>query len=99
MGLELFAAHPADAVTTITVPPGLDVSKLLTRLVDRFGLKLVGGQDELKGKIFRIAHMGYMDELDIIGTISALELLLSEVGWEIQPGRAVTAVQEVFAGD
>ena len=64
--------------------------------MERFGLKLTGGQDELKGKIFRIAHMGYMDELDIIGTISALELVLTELGWKVEPGRAVASAQQVF---
>jgi aspartate aminotransferase-like enzyme len=97
LGLELFAAHPADAVTTVTVPNGLDDSKLLSRLVERFGLRLVGGQDELKGKIFRIAHMGYTDELDIIGTIGALELVIAEIGWKVEPGRAVMATQQAFA--
>jgi aspartate aminotransferase-like enzyme len=97
LGLALFAAQPADAVTAVTVPPGLDVSKLLARLVERFGLKLTGGQDELTGKIFRIAHMGYMDELDIIGTVSALELVLAELGWQVEPGRAVSAAQQALA--
>jgi aspartate aminotransferase-like enzyme len=96
LGLELFAAQPADAVTAVKVPPSLDVAKLLSRLVDRFGLKLTGGQDELKGKIFRIAHMGYTDELDIIGTISALELVLAELGWKKEPGVAVLAAQRVI---
>jgi aspartate aminotransferase-like enzyme len=98
LGLELFAAQPADAVTAITAPAGLDVSKLLARLVERFGLKLTGGQDELKGKIFRIAHMGYMDELDIIGTISALELVLAELNWNVSAGRAVMAAQQALDG-
>jgi aspartate aminotransferase-like enzyme len=97
MGLDLFANQPADAVTAITAPPGLNLSKLLSRLVDRFGLKLAGGQDELEGKIFRIAHMGYMDELDIVGTIAALELVLAELGWKITPGQAVAATQQVLA--
>jgi aspartate aminotransferase-like enzyme len=96
LGLELFAAQPADAVTAVTVPPGLDVSKLLSRLVERFGLKLTGGQDELKGKIFRVAHMGYMDELDMIGTISAIELVLADLGWNVSPGKAVMAAQQAF---
>ncbi len=97
LGLELFAAQPADAVTAVKAPTGVEVSKLLARLVDRFGLKLTGGQDELKGKIFRIAHMGYMDELDIIGTISALELVLAELGWRVSPGQAVAATQRSLA--
>ncbi len=96
LGLDLFSAHPADAVTSVTVPPNLDVSKLLSRLVERFGLKLTGGQDELKGKIFRIAHMGYMDELDIIGTISALEIVLTELNWPVKPGIPVAVAQAVF---
>jgi len=97
LGLELFAQQPADAVTTVTVPRNLDVSKLLARLVERFGIKLVGGQDELKGRIFRIAHMGYMDEFDIMGTISALELVLAELEWKLEPGRAVAETQRVLA--
>ncbi|MBI3465773.1 MAG: alanine--glyoxylate aminotransferase family protein, partial [Planctomycetes bacterium] len=96
LGLELFAVQPADAVTAIKVPIGLDASNLLARLVERFGLKLTGGQDELNGKLFRIAHMGYMDELDIIGVISALELILMEMGWKVEPGRAVAAVQRSY---
>jgi aspartate aminotransferase-like enzyme len=97
MGLELFAAQPADAVTAVKAADGVDVSKLLARLVDRFGLKLTGGQDELKGKIFRIAHMGYMDELDIVATISAIELVLGELGWRLSPGQAVAATQRSLA--
>lgn len=99
LGLELFPAQPADAVTAVKVPAGIDSSKLLARLTERFGVKLTGGQDELKGMIFRIAHMGYMDELDIIGVLSALELVLAELGRKVEPGRAVTAAQRVFAGD
>jgi aspartate aminotransferase-like enzyme len=91
--LELFAAQPADAVTAVTVPSGLNVKTLLARLEERFGVRLTGGQDELEGKIFRVAHMGYMDELDIIGTISALELVLAELKWKVDPGRAVAAAQ------
>jgi aspartate aminotransferase-like enzyme len=96
LGLDLFAAQPADAVTAVKAPPGIDTSKLLARLNDRFGLKLTGGQDELKGKIFRVAHMGYMDELDIIGVISALEQVLADLGWKVESGTAVRATQRVF---
>ena len=97
LGMEVFAARPADVVTSVTVPGGLDLSRMLARLVERFGLKLTGGQDELKGKIFRIAHMGYTDELDVIGTLSALELVLAEIGWKVEPGSAVCDAQRVFA--
>lgn len=93
LGLELFARDPADAVTAVAVPAALNVNQLLARLVERFGIRLAGGQDELKGKLFRIAHMGYIDELDIVATIAALEVVLAEIGWTVSPGAAVAAAQ------
>jgi aspartate aminotransferase-like enzyme len=97
LGLELFARSPADVVTAVRVPPGMDAARLLARLTERFGVRLTGGQDELKGKIFRIAHMGYIDELDIIGTLAALELVLPELGHPVAAGKAVEAAQRVIA--
>src|SRR5262249_37325025 len=62
MGLEVYAARPADGLTAVKIPEGLDGSKFLKRLEGRFGIKVAGGQGDVKGKIFRIAHMGIIDE-------------------------------------
>ncbi len=62
------------------MPEGVDGSAFLKRLESRFGIKVAGGQGHLKGKIFRIAHMGIVDELDILGTLSAIELVLDGAG-------------------
>ena len=56
----------------------------------------VGGQGKLKGQIIRIGHMGYTDELDVISSLAALEMVLSDLGLDIEPGVAVTAAQQVL---
>jgi aspartate aminotransferase-like enzyme len=72
--------------------------QIRSNLSDRFGISTVGGQDKLKGKIIRIGHMGYTDELDVIGTLAALEMALAELGYDVEPGRAITAAQQVLIG-
>jgi len=96
LGLELFAARPADGMTAVRVPAGVDCSAFLNRLENRFGIKLAGGQMQLKGKIFRIAHFGMIDELDILGTLSAIEMTLVELGHAARLGSAVAAASEVI---
>jgi aspartate aminotransferase-like enzyme len=98
LGLELFSARPAEGLTAFCVPDGMKDSVLRNKLYERFGIYTVGGQDRLKGKIVRIGHMGYTDEIDVIGTLAALEMTLAELGFEIEPGRAVTAAQQVLIG-
>jgi aspartate aminotransferase-like enzyme len=97
LGLKLVAARPADSFTAVYVPEGLDGKRLLGRLESRFGVKLAGGQGPLKGKAFRVAHMGIIDELDIIATIAALELVLKEMGHSVVLGSGVAAASRVFA--
>lgn len=99
MGLELFAARPADGLTAITMPEGLDGEVVRKRLQDRFGVTVAGGQQHLKGKILRIAHMGYLDALDVVGVLAALEIVLHEMGQPVQLGQAVAAAQRVLAED
>jgi aspartate aminotransferase-like enzyme len=65
----------------------------LRRLESRFGVKLAGGQDKLKGQIFRIGHFGALDELDVLGTLAALELTLAELGQPVKLGAAVAAAE------
>jgi aspartate aminotransferase-like enzyme len=99
LGLDLVAARPADGMTAVYFPEGLDGKRFLDRLVSRFGIKFAGGQGPLKGRIFRIAHMGMVDELDILSTLAAIELVLAEMGRDVKLGSGVTAASRVFAGE
>ena len=65
LGLELFAAQPIDGLTVVKVPDGIDGVAIVSKLEKQYGVKIAGGQDPLKGKIFRIAHMGYIDQFDV----------------------------------
>jgi aspartate aminotransferase-like enzyme len=98
LGLELFSARPAEGLTAFHIPDGLKESQIRANLTDRFGITTVGGQEKLKGKIIRIGHMGYTDELDVISTLAALEMTLAELGYDVEPGRAITAAQQVLIG-
>ena len=84
-------------MTAAYFPDGVDGKALLDRLVQRFGVKLAGGQGPLKGRIFRIAHMGLVDELDVLSTIAALELVLVELGQDVKLGFGVAAASQVLA--
>ena len=98
LGLELFSSRPAEGLTAFRVPDGLKDGQIRGKLSERFGISTVGGQDKLKGKIIRIGHMGYTDEIDVIGTLAALEMVLAELGFDVEPGRGVTAAQRVLFG-
>ncbi len=98
LGLKIFPNPPAEGLTTITVPDGIDGGALLKKLEKEYGLKLAGGQDNLKGKIIRLAHMGYVDFFDVLAALSGLELALAEMGFKLQPGAGVAAAQRAFAG-
>jgi aspartate aminotransferase-like enzyme len=98
MGLEL--SSPDDdssaVVTAARAPEGVDSDELVLLLRDRHGVTLAPGQGELKGKIFRIGHIGYYDVFDITTALAALELALVELGAEIERGAAVTSALEAF---
>jgi len=97
LGLELLAPGDAsDVVTSIKVPSGIDGQKLVKTMRDTYGVTIAGGQAELKGKIIRIAHMGYIDEFDIILAVACLEKVLSQMGYKFQLGAGVKAAEEVF---
>jgi serine---pyruvate transaminase len=98
MGLENFAEQPNNALTVVTVPAGIDGNELLKNLEKKYGYKLANGQDNLKGKIWRLSHMGYCDAFDIIGALSALELALLDAGFKLEPGAGVAAAQRALAG-
>lgn len=97
MGLELFAARPAEGLTVVKMPANVDSTVLLTKLEKQYGLKLANGQDQLKGKILRLAHMGYIDQFDVLAALAGVELVLREMGHPVEPGVGVTAAQRVFA--
>lgn len=97
MGLELFPTQPAPGLTVFKVPDGLDGVALLTQLEKQYGLKLAGGQDQLKGKIVRLGHMGYIDQFDVLAALSGVELVLREMGFPLEPGSGVAAAQKVWA--
>jgi serine---pyruvate transaminase len=96
LGLELFSTRPAEGLTAFRVPEGLKDTEIRNKLVDRFGITTIGGQGKLKGQIVRIGHMGYLDEIDVVAGLAALEMVLSDLGLDIEPGCAVTAAQQVL---
>jgi aspartate aminotransferase-like enzyme len=98
MGLTLFAERPNNALTVIAVPPGVDGTGVLKALEKRHGYKLADGQDAMKGKIWRLSHMGYADAFDVLGALAALELTLPESGFKLDPGSGVAAFQRSYAG-
>ncbi|MDX6488854.1 MAG: hypothetical protein QOK13_1469 [Gaiellaceae bacterium] len=98
MGLELFSPDEdrAAVVTAIRVPEGVDGLELLLLLRDRHGVTLAPGQGALKGKIFRIGHIGWFDVFDITTALAAVELALTELGADVERGVAVTRALEAF---
>jgi aspartate aminotransferase-like enzyme len=97
LGLKLLAPQsPSPAATGIYLPEGIDADRVLEYLRDQMGVTLAEGQDQLKGKVIRIAHVGYMGAFDVITAIAALEMALRKFGAEIPFGRGVAAAQEVL---
>ena len=97
LGLELYAPDsPSNAVTAVKVPEGIQGGKLKSLFFEKFGITVAGGQDQAKGKIIRIAHLGYYERLDMVMVISALEMLLKEMGYRFELGAGVRAVEEVL---
>jgi serine---pyruvate transaminase len=97
IGLELFAPDAfSDVVTAVKVPAVIDGEKLVKAMRDTYGVTIAGGQSEMKGKIFRFAHMGYIGEFDIITGISCLEKVLLQMNYKFEAGTAVAAAEKVF---
>jgi aspartate aminotransferase-like enzyme len=99
LGLKLFAASsPAAALTAIQSPVGVDSGAIIKEFRESFAAVVANGQGEMKGKLFRIAHLGYYDYLDTIGILAALEQVLATVtGKPVEYGAGVRAAQEVYA--
>jgi aspartate aminotransferase-like enzyme len=97
LGLKLLAPDsPSPAATGIYLPEGIDADQVLEYLRDHMNVTLAEGQDQLKGKVIRIAHVGYMGAFDVVTAIAALEMALRKFGAEIPFGRGVAAAEEVL---
>lgn len=97
IGLSLFAdksVKPSDAVTAVKVPDGIDGGKIPGLMRDRYGVTIAGGQGTMKGKIFRLGHLGYTDKSDIVVELQAMELALKELGYKFEAGKSVAAGQK-----
>src|SRR5579863_10134751 len=98
LGLKLYASAPAAALTAICAPEGIDSGKIVKEFREAFDAVVANGQGEMKGKLFRIAHIGYYDYLDTVGILGALEHVLAKVtDRKVEYGAAVRAAQEVYA--
>ncbi|MFL5941975.1 MAG: pyridoxal-phosphate-dependent aminotransferase family protein [Gaiellaceae bacterium] len=98
LGLELFSPDEdrSAVVTAVRAPSGVDSGDVVSGLRDRFGITIANGQGELKGKIFRLGHIGWFDVFDITTQVAAVELVLADLGAEVERGLAVTAALEAF---
>lgn len=98
LGLELFAkATPSPALTAVVPPPGIDSEAIVAAYSQVHNITIAGGQGEMKGQLFRLGHMGYAAEFDVIVALAALEQVLAELGLPIDFGAALRAAQKVFA--
>ena len=98
LGLKLLSPdNPAPGVTGILVPEGLDSGKLVKFLRDQLGVSVQGGQDQMKGKLVRIGHMGYLSPFDMLIAVGALEMGLRHIGGQFESGAGVAAVQARIA--
>ncbi len=97
IGLELFAKDsPSNAVTAVKVPEGIDGTAIPRMLREDYGITIAGGQSQLKGKIFRIAHLGYAFEWDVMVAVAATEMVLRRLGYDVELGAGVRAAQQTL---
>ena len=96
LGLSLLANLPGDSITAICAPPGVDAEALRKQLLAGHQIRLAGGQNQLKGKIFRISHLGYVSDEDMIETIKALEAVLPQFSHTFEAGKASSQIQEAL---
>jgi len=98
LGLQVFGNPSCNGVTAILVPLDIEGKKLKEKMQNDFGIVVAGGQGKLSGKIIRIAHLGWMDKLDIIVVISALEMSLSQLGHKVELGSGIKAAEKILMG-
>ncbi|MDR0515240.1 MAG: alanine--glyoxylate aminotransferase family protein [Coriobacteriaceae bacterium] len=100
LGLELFAPPEGrgNAVTPVWVPEGIDGKKLVSTLKNKYGVTIAGGQDDYAGRIFRVGHLGYVGDFDVIVVLAALEMALKELGYVFEAGAGIKAAEAVLMG-
>lgn len=96
IGLKLYSKSPVNSLTAVCVPEGIDGGKVTKIMQSKFNMTIAGGQDAAKGKIFRLAHLGYFDDLDIVTVVAAVEGTLSELGYKFEMGKGVGAAMQVL---
>jgi aspartate aminotransferase-like enzyme len=98
LGLALFCrATPSPALTAVAAPPGVDSEAIVRAYSEAHNITIAGGQGEMKGTLFRLGHMGYAAEFDVISALAALEQVLAELGQPVDFGAGVRGAQKVFA--
>jgi aspartate aminotransferase-like enzyme len=96
VGLELLSKRPANILTAVKIPSGIDGKTLVKTMQEKYKAYIAGAQDPHKGEFFRIAHLGYMDGFDILTALSALEMALEDVGYSFQKGVSVCTAKEIL---
>jgi len=96
LGMKLFSSSPSYAVTPVWVPEGIDWKSFNTSMKIDNGITIAGGQDDFAGKIFRVSHLGYYDELDMITVVAAIERALYAHGYQFTPGAGVAATSKAL---
>jgi aspartate aminotransferase-like enzyme len=96
LGLSLFANAPSNSVTAIKIPEKISGEEFIKTIEKKYQIKFAGGQEELKGKIFRITHMGYINEQDILGAIQATGLTLKSFGFECDINKALKVANDIL---
>jgi aspartate aminotransferase-like enzyme len=101
LGMKLFAPVEGrgSAVTPVWVPEGVDGKSIVKIMKNKYGVTIAGGQDDYEGRIFRVGHLGYFGEFDIITTLAALEMTLAEMGYAFERGAGIKAAEAVFMGE
>lgn len=97
LGLDLFAAHPSNGLTAVRAPEGRDAQEVVKALRERFGMRIAGGQEPMKGKLFRLGHMGWYRDEDVLDLVGATETVLHELGW-CAPAGARGVAEAAMAG-
>ena len=97
LGLEMFTKEsPSNSVTAVNAPAGIDGQEIYKNLRVKYGITAAGGQGQAKGKIFRIAHLGYAGAFDVITAIAGVEMVLKGLGHPLKLGTGVAVAQELL---
>jgi aspartate aminotransferase-like enzyme len=96
LGLELMAEKPGNILTSVKTPAGIEGGKIVKTMQNKYMAYIAGAQDPMKGKFFRIAHLGYMGGFDIVTALTALEMTLADLGYAFEPGVAIKAAEPIL---